>query len=64
MISSPTNLQPYKSPLNKGIPKNLWQYGSKNIKICICKYSREETSGLYMGLHLWVNGGTQAAHDF
>ena len=42
MISSPTNLQPYKSPLNKGIPKGRWQYGSKNMKICICKCSREE----------------------
>lgn len=42
MISSPTNLQPYKSPLNKGIPKGRWQYGSKNTKNCICNYSREE----------------------
>ena len=42
MISSPTNLPQSLFPLNKGIPKGWWQYGSKNMKIYNCKYSREE----------------------
>jgi len=42
MISSPTNLPLSLFPLNKGIPKGRWQYGSKNTKNCICNYSREE----------------------